>query len=839
MPLELKFTFPLANGLHARPASVFRDAASQFTSTMTLANRQNNATANAKSTLALVATLTKQGDSCSLLIEGNDEQSAFDSMLRFIDSNLPHCDDVPASLLTQQPAGTVPRALKTDGVLVYEGTPVSKGIIHSRAFVADSRTELPDISQEKTGTIAEELAKIDRAFSAVAGNLQRRLAASNNKTQQEIVRAHLAIVEDVEFKDKVLEQIRSGGISAGAAVKAATEYFASILQQAESVYLRERILDIKDIASQILREMYSLKESERQSVLDNDGVWICENMSPSQFISINKSHLKGIVLAHGGTTSHTVILARAFGIPCLTGVKDVHLRLHTGQDILVDAERGLIVPDPPANILAFYRGQISKLETFKDRLAKFKDVAGATADGKRLEVGANVGSLEEAEAAFRNGAEGIGLFRTELLFMNRPEPPTEDEQFRVYSETARIAGKRSVIIRTLDIGGDKPIPYLNLPVEANPFLGFRAIRMYDAHQEIIETQLRAILRASVFGNLKIMIPMVSSVDEVKHVRAWLGRVLEQLDRAQIQFNRTIEIGIMVEVPSVAFIIDQLSREVDFFSIGSNDLTQYFLAVDRDNEKVGHLYSSFHPSFVRLMKKIIDDAHAHGKWIGLCGELGSNRLAVPLFVGYGIDELSLASPDIAMMKSAIGLCRSSECEKLLASVLEKESPSEVEMSLKEFWGSRTDRSLTAKEMILLDSKSRTKEEAIRELVDLLHLADRIDDADSVEETIWQREATYSTGVGFGVAIPHCKSPNVLMNSIAILKVRSAIDWKSLDDEPVKLVILIAIKGDKASEEHLKMIAGLSRKLMDENFRERIMAANEKTKMLALLNNALTL
>ncbi|HTP13601.1 MAG TPA: phosphoenolpyruvate--protein phosphotransferase, partial [Bacteroidota bacterium] len=547
--------------------------------------------------------------------------------------------------------------------------------------------------------------------------------------------------------------------------------------------------------------------------------------------------LKGIVLAHGGTTSHTVILARAFGIPCITGVKDVHHRLRNGQDIILDAERGLVIPNPPDLVLAFYGSEISKMEAFRTRLAKFIKVPSATADGKRLEVGANIGSYEEAEAAFRNGAEGIGLFRTELLFMNRPEPPGEEEQFRVYANTATLAGKKSVIVRTLDIGGDKPIPYLNLPVEANPFLGYRAVRMYEAHKEIVETQLRAILRASAFGNLKIMIPMISSVEEVKHVRTWTRAVMDQLDRDHIPYNRKIEIGIMVEIPSACFIIDQLSREVDFFSIGSNDLTQYYLAVDRDNQKVAHLYSSFQPSFLRLMKKIIDDAHAHGKWVGLCGELGSNRLAVPLFIGWGIDEISLASPDIPVMKLAISLCRSAECRKLVPPILEKESPLDVETALREFFANKAEGALTAKEMIRLDSSSKTKEEAIRELVDLLHLADRVDDADKVEETIWQREATYSTGVGFGVAIPHCKSQNVLANSIAVLKLREPIDWGSADGQPVQLVILIAIKGEKAGVQHLKMIASLSRKLVDDTFRARITSETTEAKMLVLVNSAL--
>lgn len=838
MSREFNFTFPLTNGLHARPASVFRDAANRFASTITLANRRSNAQANAKSALALVATLTKNGDPCSLLIEGADEQTALVSMQSFVESVLPHSDDELPPLPSGQGVGVLPRILKTDGKVVYEGTAVSKGIIRSRAFIANSWTDLPDVTQQVKGTVPEELAKLELALRKVTDIIRGQSTSSTNKTQQEIILAHLSIAEDIELRSRVESLIRSKSMSAGEALVTTTREFTNILQQSGSALLRERIVDIRDIARMILHEMYGSGHADEQSSLDSDGVWIAETLSPAHFIALNKQRLKGIVLSLGGTTSHTVILARAFGIPCLTGVKDIQLKLRTGQDIIVDAERGLVVPDPSPAVLEFYQAEIRKIETQRNRLVKFKNIPGATADGKRLEVGANVGSLEEVKAAFQNGAEGIGLFRTELLFMNRTNPPGEEEQFKVYKETARLAGKRGVIIRTLDIGGDKPVPYLDLPQEANPFLGYRAIRMYEAHKEIIESQLRAILRASAFGNLKIMLPMVCSVAEVRFVREWLIRIMEDFSLKNISYNEEIELGIMVEIPSVGFIIDQLSQEVDFFSIGTNDLTQYFLAVDRDNKNVGHLYSSFHPSFLRLMKKIVDDAHAAGKWVGICGELGANKLALPLFVGYGIDEISLSSPDIAMMKATLSECHSAECKRLTESVLLAEKPSDTERLLKEYIERGADHSLIVKETVRLNSASKTKDEVIRELVDLLHLAGRIDNPDRVEEAVWQREDAYSTGVGFGVAIPHCKSASVIANSIAVLKLKSPIEWKSLDERPVQLVILIVIKGDRTGDEHLKMIASLSRKLMDEDFRKRLLNAGKEAKVLELVKGALT-
>ncbi len=837
MALDFRFTFPLPNGLHARPASIFRDAASQFKSTITLENHRDHSRANAKSALALVATLTRMDDPCSLLIEGEDEKEAYEGLKRFIASEFPHCDDELVQEAIGERPGVLPRALRNVGATVFEGAPVSKGIAHARAFIPKAVADLPDFPSAATGTPSEEIARAESAFARVADNIRRKLAESQNKTQQDILNAHLSIAEDIEFTSRVREALRSNGSSAGSAISTVAGQFTEILKQSGSKFLRERILDIRDVTRQVIEELYGSHPVAIEDTLTFDGIWIGENLSPAEFIGLDKEHLKGIALSQGGATSHTVILARAFGIPCVTGVKDVQKLLRSGQDLIIDGERGFVIPDPPPGVIGFYLGESKKLAKYRNRIASFRDAPGRTADKKPLEVDANVGSLEEVRIAFENGAEGIGLFRTELFFMNRPDPPTEEEQFVIYSGTARIAQQRSVIIRTLDVGGDKPIPYLNLPKEDNPFLGYRAIRMYESHKDIIRSQLRAILRASAFGNLKIMLPMVSTVSEVRQFRTWLSEEMKQLDHERISYNPNIQIGITVEVPSTAFIIDQLSKVVDFFSLGTNDLTQYFLAVDRDNDDVGHLYSSFHPSFLRLVKKIVDDVHAAKKWVGLCGELGGNKLALPLVVGLGIDEISLASPDIAEVKATLSECRSKDSRRLLESALDSETPAQVEALLRLFQIRKSDKALIDEDIVRLNSQCRTKEEAVRELVDLLHLSGRIEETDEVEEAIWQREDAYSTGVGFQVAIPHCKSPLILANSIAVLKLASEIEWKSLDDRPVKLVFLIGVKEDQTNDVHLKMIASLSRKLMDEQFRNQLMSATDKPSVLELIKGAL--
>jgi multiphosphoryl transfer protein len=838
---RVDFAFPLPGGLHARPAGLFHDAASRFRSGITFANRTNGRTANARSVLAMVSTQTEHGDACTLRIEGEDEEVAAEGMEELIRDELPLCNvEVPVAPPSPAEMKSLPRALAAEGTRLYRGTSAGKGIARSRALVVYAWDACSHVEGQAVGSVAEEIAKLDRAVARVGNEMREWLQERprpERETQRAILAAHLAILDDAGLRARMEEGIREGA-AAGTAVLDAARHFAGVMSESGSAYLKERVLDIRDIAVQVVRAMYGGAGEELR--LREDAVLVAESLTPSQLISLDKRFLKGIVLSEGGATSHTAILARAFNIPCVMGVAGIDRTLATGQELIVDGDRGLVVADPPAAVVSFCEGELEVQRALRARVERFIAAPGTTADGKRLEVGANVGSLEEARLAFRNGAEGIGLFRTELLFMNRTEPPTEEEQTGIYSETARMAGGRPVIVRTLDVGGDKPIPFLGLPAERNPFLGFRAIRMYEEHPEIIVPQLRAILCASAFGSLRIMLPMVSTLAEVRSARALVSRVMGELAAEGVAYDPAIQLGIMVEVPSAAFIIDQLSREVDFFSIGSNDLVQYFLAADRGNEKVAHLYTPFHPAFLRLLKKIVDEGHAHGKWVGLCGEMGGSSLAAPLLVGYGLDEISLASPDIPAMKAVIARCDSDRCRELLESAQRKETAADVEAHLRGFADAAVDRSLVASETVRLGSRSRTKGEAIRELVDLLRLDGRLDDSDPVEEGIWRREEVHSTGVGFGVAIPHCASPDLLADSIAVLRFETPVGWESLDGEPVAIAILIALRkrtdGDEQGDAHLRTIAALSRRLMDDGFRQALLGAADPAEVAALLREA---
>ncbi len=836
MAKELSFRFPLPHGLHARPASLLRDAAGSFQSAITLTNRRNDLEANAKSTLALVATLTRQGDECTLLIAGGDEPAAAEALRRFISVELPLCDDAPPAVPAAQGSSPLPRALRGEGVRVHRGVAASGGIGRAPALLAARWKGGPDLANREKGSPEAEFAKLEWAFVEAGAALRARRAAAANNTERAVLNAHLAILEDVELKAKIADQIHGNRAGAGQAVAAVVEHFAAVLRDSGSAVLAERALDLCDVEQLLIRALDPGTARDDRIALERDAVVVAQTLSPAQFIALDTTRLKGLVLARGGATSHTVILARARGVPCVTGVGEAVRTLRDGQEVVVDGERGLLVADPSGAVSEFYDAENDALRTLRERAERTAARDAATSDGRRIEVAANVSSLAEVQDALAAGAEGVGLFRTELLFMDRAEAPSEDEQAEVFAAAARLAGARSVIIRTLDIGGDKPIPYLDLPEERNPFLGFRAIRTYAENPDIVAAQIRACLRASAFGNVKIMFPMVSSLDDVRTLRGLVAAQMESLVAAGVPFDRDIGVGVMVEVPSLAFVMDQVAREVDFCSIGSNDLLQYLLAVDRDNQRVAHLYKPFEPAFLRALAAVCDGAHACGRWVGLCGELGGDLLAVPLLVGFGLDEISVGCARVSAVKSAIAGCATPECRQLLESAMRQETAADVEALLRAFAATRAERSLLDEDLVRLRSSRRTKDEAIRELVGLLRTAGRVGDPDLVEDAIWQREEAYSTGVGFSVAIPHCKADGVLATSIAVASYPGGVEWGSLDGSPVTMAILIAVRASDPGETHLRTIAALSRKLMDDAFRASLLAAASAAEVVALLRSA---
>lgn len=427
--------------------------------------------------------------------------------------------------------------------------------------------------------------------------------------------------------------------------------FEGIFLSMEDEYMRERAADIRDIGGRIIR---ALKGEEKSSIGDikDKCIIVAKDLTPSDTAQLNREYVLGFITELGGKTSHSAIIARALEIPAVSGIKDATEILKTGDLIILDGVKGIIYINPDESLIDEYQNKIQREMEEKRELLIYKDRKVLTKDGKRIEVAANISSKEEVDVALKYGADGIGLFRTEFLFMNRETAPTEEEQFEVYKYVLEKMDFRPVIIRTLDVGGDKKIPYIDVGTEMNPFLGLRAIRLCFERLDLFKTQLKALLRASIYGNLKIMFPMISKVDEIKRAKEILEDVKAELKKAGQKFSDKIEIGIMIEVPSAAIISDLLAKEVDFFSIGTNDLIQYTLAVDRMNEKVSNIYEPSHPAILRLIKMVIDNAHKEGKWVGMCGEMASDISMIPLLIDYGIDELSMSAPSILKVKKEI-------------------------------------------------------------------------------------------------------------------------------------------------------------------------------------------
>jgi fructose-specific PTS system IIA-like component len=511
--------------------------------------------------------------------------------------------------------------------------------------------------------------------------------------------------------------------------------------------------------------------------------------------------------------------------------------LQPGEIVVVDANRGFVVPQLSLPVQRFYERELRTLEQRNKMLPAQSRGLATTTDGKSFEVAANASSSDEIILAFKSGADGIGLFRTEIAFLQRDRAPSEEEQLAIYAEAARAAAGKPVILRTLDIGGDKPAPYLNLPQEANPFLGYRGVRIYAEYKDLLRSQLRAMLRASAFGQVQIMVPMIASLEEVLQFKAEIAQAKQELTLQGVAFQPDIRIGIMIEVPASAFILKQLCREVDFFSIGTNDLNQYFLAVDRDNPKIAALSSVRHPGFLRFLQQIIDEIHTAGKWVGMCGEMAGGMRHLPLLIGLGLDEISLPPAGIPDVKRAITQQSSANCKKLLAQAIDCQTTADVDALLERPQPSHVAQPLLSQELVLLGSTSTSKEEAMQEIVDALYIAGRTEDRCRLEEALWAREAVYSTGLGYGFATPHCKTDAITADSIGVLRLNQPIQWDSVDSEPVRFVILMAVSEPQIAGRHLQVFSRLARKIMNEDFREHLLTLKNADDMVAYFSQQL--
>lgn len=534
--------------------------------------------------------------------------------------------------------------------LVMKGIGVSSGICIGRAYVLRHRKETA------SGTVlADQQAvedEVQKYFEAVCISVEQVEALFERALDEErdILEVQLELIRDAQMECDILERIRQHRMTARDAVLVVTEMAVQIFEQMDDEYLKARGADVQDAGNRIVRNL--LGHQEENMVKGEGLILVADDLAPSDTIGMDKGQFIGFATQTGAQTSHVSIVARLRGLPAVVGCGMELGSINNGDLLILDGSEGLVLVNPIAAVVEEYRERQRLFIQDKQRLDSLKDCPAVTLDGVRIGLQANIAKAEDMEQALFYGAEGIGLLRTELLFMDRDSMPDEEEQFIFYKEIVTLADGRPVTIRTLDIGGDKHLPYLQLPKEDNPFLGYRAIRISLDRKELFVGQLRAILRASVFGPIRILLPMITNPDEVRQVKAILEEIKRDLVASGIPFDASVPLGVMIEVPAAALIADLLAMEADFFSIGTNDLCQYVLAVDRMNEHIKELYNPFHPAVLRLICQVIEQGHAHGIAVGICGELAGDPRATSLLLGMGLREFSMASSSIPLVKNIV-------------------------------------------------------------------------------------------------------------------------------------------------------------------------------------------
>ncbi|MBO1002537.1 phosphoenolpyruvate--protein phosphotransferase [Pseudogracilibacillus auburnensis] len=565
--------------------------------------------------------------------------------------------------------------------------PVSlHGIAASNGYAFGKAYKLiePDLSFEKT-TIENSDEEIQRFHEAIK-NAKKELAKIREKVTNEqgevnaaIFDAHLLVLDDPELISTIENKINEEKVNAESALRETTDTYIQMFEQLENEYMRERAADIKDVTKRVLAHLLG-ETLPNPGLIAEETILIAVDLTPSDTAQINKQFVKGFVTDIGGRTSHSAIMARSLGIPAIVGTKTISSTIQQGDNLIIDGMNGEVIIHPTDEVQEKYKEKMTEFQAQQAEWALLKDEPTISHDDHKVELAANIGSPQDVESAINNGAEGIGLYRTEFLYMESTSLPTEEEQFQAYKVVLQGMNGKPVIVRTLDIGGDKQLPYLELPEEMNPFLGLRAIRLAFEKIDVFRTQLRALLRASTFGHVKIMFPMIATLDEFRKAKAILLEEKEKLTDEGISVSENIEVGIMVEIPSTAILADEFAKEVDFFSIGTNDLIQYTFAADRMNESVAYLYQPYHPAILRLVKLVIDAAHKEGKWAGMCGEMAGDPNAIPLLLGLGLDEFSMSASSILQARSQIKQLDQKAMRKLAEKALQLQTSEDVKKLL---------------------------------------------------------------------------------------------------------------------------------------------------------------
>ena len=543
------------------------------------------------------------------------------------------------------------------GIAASDGVAIAKAYLLVEPDLSFTNEKITDTDAEiKKFRNALEASKIE--LTKIRNNAEKSLGAD----KAAIFDAHLLVLDDPELIQPIEDKIANEKVSAPEALNEVTTQFITIFESMDNEYMRERAADIRDVSKRVLAHLLGV-DLPNPSMIDESVVIIGNDLTPSDTAQLNKEFVQGFVTNIGGRTSHSAIMSRSLEIAAVVGTKSITHEVKQGDMVIVDGITGDVIIDPTEDELIAYQNKRERFFEDKKELQKLRDAETVTVDGEHAELAANIGTPDDLYGVMENGAEGIGLYRTEFLYMGRDQMPTEDEQFEAYKKVLETMKDKRVVVRTLDIGGDKELPYLNLPNEMNPFLGYRAIRLCLDQQDIFRTQLRALLRASAYGKLNIMFPMVATIKEFRDAKAILLEEKDKLTSEGQEVADDIEVGIMVEIPSTAALADIFAKEVDFFSIGTNDLIQYTMAADRMSERVSYLYQPYNPAILRLVKQVIEASHKEGKWTGMCGEMAGDETAIPLLLGLGLDEFSMSATSILKARRQINGLSKNEMTEL--------------------------------------------------------------------------------------------------------------------------------------------------------------------------------
>ncbi|MED4474660.1 phosphoenolpyruvate--protein phosphotransferase [Oceanobacillus caeni] len=556
------------------------------------------------------------------------------------------------------------------------GIAASSGIAIAKAY----QLATPDLSFEKKtiNNPSEEIERLNQALETSKSELERIKEHTKNSLgneHAEIFSAHLLILNDPEMINPMKDKIKENNVMAETALEEVTTMFIEMFQNMDNEYMRERAADIKDVTKRVMAHLLGVT-FPNPALINEEVIVIAQDLTPSDTAQLNRQYVKGFATDIGGRTSHSVIMARSLEIPAVVGTKNVTTSVNQSDMVIIDGIEGKVIIQPSEEELTSYREKQNSFRKQQEEWAKLKDEPTFSKDGEQVELVANIGTPDDIDGVLNNGGEGVGLYRTEFLYMGKSELPSEEEQFEAYKTVLERMDGKPVVVRTLDVGGDKELSYLNLPKEMNPFLGFRAIRFCLENEAVFRPQLRALLRASAYGNLKIMFPMIATLEEFRQAKSILLDEKKSLKADGVKVSEDIEVGIMVEIPSTAVTAKQFAKEVDFFSIGTNDLIQYTMAADRMNERVSYLYQPYHPAILNLVNNVIQAAHKEGKWTGMCGEMAGDPIAIPILLGLGLDEFSMSATSILPARTQIKNLSKKDISKHKEQILSMRTADEV-------------------------------------------------------------------------------------------------------------------------------------------------------------------